>query len=76
MLLPPRLVLLVAFTSRTCFSTKPMFAWHHSCRTLDWLQGEWYDSKRDKTHVYNELYVLAIGREDAPTWRQVISPNG
>ncbi|KAL4432778.1 hypothetical protein ABPG77_008104 [Micractinium sp. CCAP 211/92] len=35
--------------------------------------GEWYDSDKDKTHVYSDIYVLNV---DKLTWRRVVSPNG
>lgn len=35
--------------------------------------GEWYDSDRDKTHVYADLFVF---NTDKATWRKVVSPKG
>lgn len=35
--------------------------------------GEWYDSDKDKTHVYSDVYVLNVEKQ---TWKRVVSPNG
>ncbi|KAI7844606.1 hypothetical protein COHA_001846 [Chlorella ohadii] len=35
--------------------------------------GEWYDGDKDKTYVYNDLYVLNVEKQ---TWKRIISPNG
>lgn len=39
------------------------------------MQGEWYDSARDKTHVYSDIFILTADKSP-PAWRHVISPNG
>jgi N-acetylneuraminic acid mutarotase len=35
--------------------------------------GEFYDGKRDKMLVYNNLYLYHSGKN---TWTQITSPNG
>lgn len=35
--------------------------------------GEWYDSEKDKTHVYADLFVLDV---EKVAWRRIVSPKG
>jgi N-acetylneuraminic acid mutarotase len=35
--------------------------------------GEYYDGKKDKMHVYNDLFMY---HPDKNTWTQIMSPHG